>query len=102
MRRRTPRFTRTYTLFPYTTLFRSGLHQSTAVFYGCRYGDLQAEIGTQIDIAHLLVGENDISRAFGKDMAFADDIGVVANIERLAHIVVGDKDRKSTRLNSSH
>src|SRR3546814_14493421 len=45
MIRRPPRSTRTYTLFPYTTLFRSGLFQrhiqSGIVLHGCPPSDLR-------------------------------------------------------------
>src|SRR3546814_7423724 len=49
MIRRPPRSTRTDTLFPYTTLFRSALHRfSTARFAGCRKGEGQRDQSEEI------------------------------------------------------
>src|SRR3712207_8733512 len=72
MKRRPPRST----LFPYTTLFRSHLHE--------------AHLAVQ-----LLVGD---------DERAADDVRVPAEVlRRRVHRDVGaELDRKSTRLNSSH
>src|SRR3546814_16388112 len=107
MIRRPPRSTRTDTLFPYTTLFRSG-------------GDPQAQFGR--DLAHPRLGQRAereaqeielrgggreqeialvarrIDRAvqFGAIGAF-DTADVMTGRAR-----VGAQDRKSTRLNSSH
>src|SRR3546814_17410272 len=97
MIRRPPRSTRTYTLFPYTTLFRSGhVHDGDAMMflverqegrYLVREHDLPVEEG-QIPVDHLLVlgGLHDEMRHVG-----GDDLP--------ARLPV---DRKSTRLNSSH
>src|SRR3546814_11344561 len=41
MIRRPPRSTRTYTLFPYTTLFRSRLVRDAIVVRGARLADIQ-------------------------------------------------------------
>src|SRR3546814_13516597 len=73
MIRRPPRSTRTDTLFPYTTLFRSGRERLT--------GQLPA-ITTQTPASH--VSENTVQRALpGRKL-------------------LDMQDRKSTRLNSSH
>src|SRR3546814_6397040 len=102
MIRRPPRSTRTDTLFPYTTLFRSVLHVERAARV-----DQQAEAvapaqhrqrrgGGAIDVHPLdpRRGAGDAQRdvmrgvlVFGTD----DDRGIAA-----------ERDRKSTRLNSSH
>src|SRR3546814_15108499 len=84
MIRRPPRSTRTDTLFPYTTLFRSGQRQRA------RAGAQQFEVGADLYAA-----------AQGDEQALA----AVAP----AHVDAGGRgfqprpaDRKSTRLNSSH
>src|SRR3546814_13903776 len=98
MIRRPPRSTRTDTLFPYTTLFRSAHRLGTAR------------------------GEDQVVRMVGKRPRFvpARQQDRIARLEREGKIgrhaaivhdamplfdlvaVGGDKDRKSTRLNSSH
>src|SRR3546814_18718424 len=90
MTRRPPRSTRTYTLFPYTTLFRSNVmpviaanrigEEDGQIFYGHSFstdewGDFVAEAGPKEPGA--LVATLDLDRA-------------------------RKQDRKSTRLNSSH
>src|SRR3546814_15062370 len=74
MIRRPPRSTRTDTLFPYTTLFRSG-HDGG---------------GGEISVEMLRAGEENVGRIL------RHAVGVFGQQRRL----VGD--RKSTRLNSSH
>src|SRR3546814_20661627 len=94
-----PRSTRTDTLFPYTTLFRSFLHLRRAVFLHMIAADRNA-----VELRHLArgVAENiadDPHRGFGRV-----DIGV-ADHELLQNVVLDgpvEQDRKSTRLNSSH
>src|SRR3546814_14796626 len=73
MIRRPPRSTRTDTLFPYTTLFRSGLHPRRA------------------QDAAMLDAEDD------QHQHGADEEGGI-DAQRQAFL----EDRKSTRLNSSH
>src|SRR3546814_15348054 len=90
MIRRPPRSTRTYTLFPYTTLFRS-------------YTDPQT-----IDAISVIIGVTPVSMG-------GDSIGGAISVEtqtpRFAKagetLLTGElsafyRDRKSTRLNSSH
>src|SRR3546814_11967516 len=77
MIRRPPISTRTDTLFPYTTLFRSGV--------------VVADAKLTLEIA-------------GRGLlAFGDDLHRTA-IERLLAVLIAPRqaDRKSTRLNSSH
>src|SRR3546814_1550220 len=107
MIRRPPRSTRTDTLFPYTTLFRSG------DVYACIAG------GGRIEQHLAIVGRNQpIARA--QRAALARDRIVQPNAEALdlviqlhldatagralrrAEPVDQGLDRKSTRLNSSH
>src|SRR3546814_9255510 len=124
MIRRPPRSTRTDTLFPYTTLFRSAVllddvhtHQLAKLgdqlvaliqqIVGCvlrrrgvRRGDLRIQVADAfretVDLSH-------DGRDLGIDvvaLAVQEGIGVVD----LAYQAAGaaQQDRKSTRLNSSH
>src|SRR3546814_18675362 len=80
MRRRPPRYTRTDTLFPYTTLFRSGRSESKVV----RDLALRQHEVERLDIAAPFgLGQHQPTRSTGHD-----------------RVKIGD--RKSTRLNSSH
>src|SRR3546814_13667420 len=81
MIRRPPRSTRTDTLFPYTTLFRS--LEAVAV------GDPDAVLAERGDLVADL-GEHLLGAPAG---LLGDDVRLV---------LVGEQDRKSTRLNSSH
>src|SRR3546814_14689205 len=93
MIRRPPRSTRTDTLFPYTTLFRSGgqLAQLLADLVGQFAGGAQ----------HQRLGAD----GFGVDRlqhAQAERGGLAAAGGCLRDHVAAFEDRKSTRLNSSH
>src|SRR3546814_17197124 len=122
MIRRPPRSTRTYTLFPYTTLFRSALageilHGRDAVVGGG--GDLQhgrIEVGDGRDRQGLLEGpfaDGSFVERRGRGEAEGHLIG--GDAADVLHRGAGDlgagggarhllvqQDRKSTRLNSSH
>src|SRR3546814_4722760 len=109
MIRRPPRSTRTDTLFPYTTLFRSEVHVHGA-----------GEVGGIVDRAAVLrrvvhvaqrAGALEDFRADQKIVAALPEVlsGLAAHVrERLVHTTglagIGQVgvDRKSTRLNSSH
>src|SRR3546814_20183320 len=80
MIRRPPRSTRTYTLFPYTTLFRS-----------IQIGRWRRRRAPPLDPRHLEQVRDEALEAVGS----APD--PVDHLE--PHVV---RDRKSTRLNSSH
>src|SRR2546429_5988211 len=73
------------TLFPYTTLFRSGVHDAERLFLGLAVPE---ELGRGPDSAEVAAAEND-----PRDL----DLGPAepAAFHR-------ERDRKSTRLNSSH
>src|SRR3546814_12150648 len=109
MQRRPPRSTRTDTLVPYTTLFRSTCADRVgrrADVEACRQDDTihndmlavrdDAVLGNALDAA-----------AVGVDQF---DIGLVENLQKFVaeqwtfteKIIPGLQDRKSTRLNSSH
>src|SRR3546814_6099908 len=114
MIRRPPRSTRTDTLFPYTTLFRSpvplGAHAAVRqylrhrVLRGGRHfafvrGAERADIVHRMEIADVLERVGDRF----DEVVFADDHGI--HVQPFA--LFGDsgaslEDRKSTRLNSSH
>src|SRR3546814_15811003 len=97
MIRRPPRSTRTDTLFPYTTLFRSKtMHREMA-----REGLYRATS----DYAIFDTADPEARRPLGRVVArgLSDEINdrhylIVDGIDGRAHYV----DRKSTRLNSSH
>src|SRR3546814_2293532 len=108
MIRRPPRSTRTDTLFPYTTLFRSeglGVIMVAEVrlqLVGQEFLDL---LGLLARAAERDVLQPDIFEAgdlvgelFGQE--FAQEVGEA--VLRRADEIPGRRDRKSTRLNSSH
>src|SRR3546814_17036059 len=97
MKRRPPRSKRTDTLFPYTKLFRSfmegcaqlveaaeNLHDAISAGLGIVFRDESAEQSVPDD----------------------EDAGIVAveiaRVGGVMHAVMRGRDRKSTRLNSSH
>src|SRR3546814_1646999 len=99
MIRRPPRSTRTDTLFPYTTLFRSGgVRRAEHGPIGFPHFGTQArEAVGQLEIAErLLVPRTVIDRAGGDTLLDALEESGIAR-HRGATL-----DRKSTRLNSSH
>src|SRR3546814_13373086 len=89
MIRRPPRSTRTDTLFPYTTLFRSA----------------KAGIDRDILLAEQMRAESEHRRghaaAAGGNERFVE-INVGGGERRLKRVALFPGDRKSTRLNSSH
>src|SRR3546814_15985097 len=115
MRRRPPRSTRTATLFPYTTLYRSPQIVGAPVEAAADYGRT-AELVVDRDVARSECGvDTPAERTVGSETA--------AEIECAAEMLVGQPvgreaigvpvlralgrqvdgaDRKSTRLNSSH
>src|SRR3546814_4174815 len=117
MIRRPPRSTRTYTLFPYTTLFRSGhcqrggARQARRILYlytdADRMNDILAKIlqtkKTEIAAARQMRSESDVLR---EAKSRKDVRGFIRAIEeKIAKnkpAVIAELDRKSTRLNSSH
>src|SRR3712207_7105215 len=72
------------TLFPYTTLFRSA-------------GRRRVDGAAQLVALAVLVQVADRPGADG-----ADDGGVLEDARQHEHLRLGQRDRKSTRLNSSH
>src|SRR3546814_15240996 len=87
MRRRPPRSTRTYTLFPYTTLFRSALRSVLCgAVLACMAGTASAGFADPLDTPAIASALSDQHLING--LARAGDRQTV--------------DRKSTRLHSSH
>src|SRR3546814_6380814 len=111
MIRRPPQSTRTDTLFPYTTLFRSDGDADTSILHYSLHADYEVLPGlfpliemngfTPIDHANRLTGA--LGELDGVDLLnFGSD-------DRDTTITIGGglryrftEDRKSTRLNSSH
>src|SRR3712207_8389565 len=94
MIRRPPRST----LFPYTTLFRSSVQhyidmisKKTATLFevSCALGALSSPNHTASDIRNL--------SSFGRNIGIAFQL-----VDDLIGVIGDPKDRKSTRLNSSH
>src|SRR3546814_7369277 len=124
MIRRPPRSTRTDTLFPYTTLFRSEIEQRLCL--RARHAGLE-EARDRLVVFHPVAREEGGEREFGKnhqprttavrlaqqrDQAFDDSGAGIGEMDR-AELGDGEAewtlqaahaglDRKSTRLNSSH
>src|SRR3546814_16872332 len=107
MIRRPPRSTRTDTLFPYTTRFRSlGIGEA---LFDERFGEEPGAVVLRLllrphhvfEIGHLLEAHRKRLAREGIELLDADDLGVLVTrgVARL-HEIIGD--RKSTRLNSSH
>src|SRR3546814_1121660 len=123
MIRRPPRSTRTDTLFPYTTLFRSGpgelsLHRFTTIsealagLHGLRPA---AQAGMLPDMARLPrldlpdIPQHVVQRGNNRLPCFLDDRDRLRYLQLLRESLAATHcrlhayvDRKSTRLNSSH
>src|SRR3546814_15108280 len=100
MLRRPPRFTRTYTLFPYTTLFRSGAIADIFDALIVTLGDTRLEP----DLDDLLWSTvNLFYRATARiERELDDNEQAQRRAVRAQHRRRPGQDRKSTRLNSSH
>src|SRR3546814_20915083 len=93
MIRRPPRSTRTDTLFPYTTLFRSIADEELTKIGGAVFASVAKDIMGKLSLrgaADLIKAVNDPDRWGAK------------YLENLGATVIPTSDRKSTRLNSSH
>src|SRR3546814_12822972 len=97
MIRRPPRSTRTDTLLPYTTLFRS----KTSSLPGYSMREHHSRYSTVSIVLHWTIAALIIANAtFGGWMEDASDSEKLGYYQ--LHKSVGITDRKSTRLNSSH
>src|SRR3546814_15092028 len=97
MIRRPPRSTRTDTLFPYATLFRSGLQLSWRIFDGTatRHKITEQKIEKQKTERQLAYQKEQAQLELNKTRRQLNDA-------RFAVARQNTADRKSTRLNSSH
>src|SRR3546814_18648537 len=112
MIRRPPRSTRTDTLFPYTTLFRSDDPLATSNFF--KYPFNPTQDGRRYYIHYVIRSDEqsklEVPLLYYKLVRYNEngkltsvDFGTVRNELNEAFIkTLGKKDRKSTRLNSSH
>src|SRR3546814_20828188 len=104
--RRPPRSTRTDTLFPYTTLFRSSVtltyKLSPEISAYARYAEGYKSGGYNLDFVSAASFPNGIE--FDKETVKNYEVGLKGSVEggRLTFALAGFIDRKSTRLNSSH
>src|SRR3546814_10838571 len=114
-----PRSTRTDTLFPYTTLFRSGVVASVdagsigvraalLAFFGALLGGLILNIMPCVfpilSLKALSLARAGIDERHARREGVAYTAGVVLTCVALGAIILALRagDRKSTRLNSSH
>src|SRR3546814_1803511 len=109
MIRRPPRSTRTDTLFPYTTLFRSSAHRRVGAHLGFQHhrsnGVHGAPFGGGVDQAVVAIERAaHIARGIGLDdiERLAGFLERGALVGKLGAALATSGDRKSTRLNSSH
>src|SRR3546814_6321382 len=109
MLRRPPRSTRTDTLFPYTTLFRSrsggAVSRAAAAGYEPRLFHLPPFLrGADADptLGDVLDGLVVTGHFLGRDLLDGRNRDLFAARERLVDRLNRAVDRKSTRLNSSH
>src|SRR3546814_19878538 len=110
MNRRPPRSTRTDTLFPYTTLFRSAGYVAGSSKSIALQGGVQVEMSGQPAIGDTFTIEPASAPAYTAVPTAAT--GLAIGIPRVADPALADptntfaiqftSDRKSTRLNSSH
>src|SRR3546814_3810880 len=110
MIRRPPRSTRTDTLLPYTTLFRSVTHRP----WSKRINEVSFVMGYPLkngSEVHVLIGGTKFTLFTDGDAAWnrtaKEDAAMVEAMRRGATMIVEGissrgTDRKSTRLNSSH
>src|SRR3546814_17590379 len=91
---RPPRSTRTDTLFPYTTLFRSGATQGI----GAAVANRLASLGARTIAVGLNSETNELQSGIEVRIG---DVSVADDVEQLFK-GLDELDRKSTRLNSSH
>src|SRR3546814_16662525 len=107
MKRRPPRSTRTDTLFPYTTLFRSQAHWDALLPSDRDNAGDTASLKPAVimDIDETVLDNSPYQARLIRDQAqYSDPTWDLWVAEKKAKAVPGvvDLNRKSTRLNSSH
>src|SRR2546422_9209308 len=95
MIRRPPRST----LFPYTTLFRSPLREAVRGEHGFEF---RVRMGVHTGSVVLGVIGGDLRSDYTAAGQTTSVAARLLSLARADEIVVSDRDRKSTRLNSSH
>src|SRR3546814_4685207 len=100
MIRRPPRSTRTDTLFPYTTLFRSVLREQNTQAAAGSMGGQPATEDVAFTYGVTTLGRLSDPEQFREIIVRANPDGSALRLKDVARIELGD--RKSTRLNSSH
>src|SRR3546814_10973953 len=102
MIRRPPRSTRTDTLFPYTTLFRSKVSKDTGRFiWSLRTVTTLASIGA---VSGLFTGMLGVGGGFiiVPALGYFSELRMHSIVATSLLVIALLSDRKSTRLNSSH
>src|SRR3546814_5256301 len=108
MIRRPPRSTRTDTLFPYTTLFRSVDAFEDLVVAIMRVAEVFGHLLRIVELGDglgemRLAGEEDVLCAAGQvDFVLLGGLGDGKGVIHHRVSIANSIDRKSTRLNSSH
>src|SRR3546814_19920533 len=108
MIRRTPRSTRTYTLFPYTTLFRSDAMQDVGAGVDTEDVVVEIDVGAGFAVEGLNLDLHDQDSCAPSVAAVSTTVSstvVSTGASAGASLVLAallTPDRKSTRLNSSH
>src|SRR6185312_6802208 len=62
------------------------------------HASLQRESFAEIDPANFAIAHDLLGRAFLQNLAFMDDVGPVDDVERIAHIVIGDQNADTAIL----
>src|SRR3546814_14299331 len=101
MKRRPPISTRTDTLFPYTTLFRSTLEKTNAYLAGILKRMKAIEDAPALDMTPEDLGARIAAAARKAREADKTNIQQVQQ-SQMSAVQALRQDRKSTRLNSSH
>src|SRR3546814_10783387 len=97
MIRRPPRSTRTDTLFPYTTLFRS----PTLTGYN-HWHQARATLNDSTPIQTVTEKDSSMARQVNIGIGAEDRVAISDGLSRLLAATYTIYDRKSTRMNSSH
>src|SRR3546814_15393039 len=114
MIRRPPRSTRTDTLFPYTTLFRSHVARWGGEEFALLLPGIELDVGRQVAERVRAAVEAIDCRDFAPGLSMTGSVGVtdsgacqnhermVSRADQRLYEAKAAGDRKSTRLNSSH